>query len=73
VIECGANCNKVLKKFARVSSKFICNHESRPLPKVASGGELSQAMLAMKTVLAAHDRVDTLVFDEIECQGRWPG
>jgi DNA repair protein RecN (Recombination protein N) len=39
---------------------------ARPLRKVASGGELSRTMLALKTVLAAHDRVGTLVFDEID-------
>jgi DNA repair protein RecN (Recombination protein N) len=37
-----------------------------PLRKVASGGELSRTMLALKTVLAGHDRRDTLVFDEID-------
>src|SRR5262249_14101961 len=37
-----------------------------PLRKVASGGELSRTLLALKTVLAAHDRVATLVFDEID-------
>src|SRR5262249_39816762 len=37
-----------------------------PLRKVASGGELSRSLLALKTVLAAHDRVSTLVFDEID-------
>jgi DNA repair protein RecN (Recombination protein N) len=39
---------------------------ARPLRKVASGGELSRTMLALKTVLAAHDRLGTLVFDEID-------
>jgi DNA repair protein RecN (Recombination protein N) len=39
---------------------------ARPLRKVASGGELSRTMLAIKTVLAAHDQVATLVFDEID-------
>ena len=40
---------------------------ARPLRKVASGGELSRTMLALKTVLAAHDPVRTLVvFDEID-------
>lgn len=39
----------------------------RPLRKVASGGELARTMLALKTVLAAHDPVRTLVvFDEID-------
>jgi DNA repair protein RecN (Recombination protein N) len=39
---------------------------ARPLRKVASGGELSRTMLALKTVLAAQDQVGTLVFDEID-------
>jgi DNA repair protein RecN (Recombination protein N) len=39
---------------------------ARPLRKVASGGELSRTMLALKTVLAAQDRLGTLVFDEID-------
>jgi DNA repair protein RecN (Recombination protein N) len=38
----------------------------RPLRKIASGGELSRVTLAVKTVLAAVDRVPTLVFDEID-------
>ncbi len=38
----------------------------RPLRKVASGGELSRTMLALKTVLAGHDQLSTLVFDEID-------
>ena len=37
-----------------------------PLRKVASGGELSRTMLALKTVLAEHDQRVTLVFDEID-------
>ena len=40
--------------------------EPRPLRRVASGGELSRVMLALKTVLAGLDRVPTLVFDEID-------
>ncbi|MEG1458605.1 MAG: DNA repair protein RecN [Acetivibrio sp.] len=38
----------------------------RPLGKVASGGELSRIMLAIKSVLADKDEVDTLIFDEID-------
>ena len=38
----------------------------RPLGKVASGGELSRIMLAIKTVLADQDAVETLIFDEID-------
>ncbi len=40
--------------------------EARPLSRVASGGELSRVMLALKTILARVDRVPTLVFDEID-------
>ena len=39
---------------------------SRSLARVASGGELSRLMLALKVVLAAHDAVPTLVFDEVD-------
>ena len=39
---------------------------ARPLRKVASGGELSRTMLALKSVLASHDYIGTLVFDEID-------
>ena len=38
----------------------------RPLVKIASGGELSRVMLALKTVLAAADEAGTLIFDEID-------
>lgn len=38
----------------------------RPLAKVASGGELSRLALALKTVIAGHDAVGTLVFDEVD-------
>lgn len=40
--------------------------EPRPLSRVASGGELSRVMLALKTLLARVDQVPTLVFDEID-------
>lgn len=38
----------------------------KPLGQVASGGELSRIMLAIKTVLAGRDEIDTLIFDEID-------
>ena len=38
----------------------------RPLSQVASGGELSRVMLAIKTVLAKRDNIETLIFDEID-------
>ena len=38
----------------------------QPLRKIASSGEISRVMLAVKTVLARHDRVPVLVFDEVD-------
>ena len=38
----------------------------KPLGEVASGGELSRIMLAIKTVLAEKDQIETLIFDEID-------
>lgn len=40
--------------------------EPRPLADIASGGELSRVMLALKSVLAEVDRVPTLIFDEVD-------
>lgn len=37
-----------------------------PLAKIASGGELSRVMLALKTIFANSDSVETLIFDEID-------
>lgn len=38
----------------------------KPLAKIASGGELSRIMLAIKSVLAEKDEVETLIFDEVD-------
>lgn len=38
----------------------------RPIGSAASGGELSRIMLAVKAVLAEHDEIETLIFDEID-------
>ena len=38
----------------------------KPLAKVASGGELSRIMLAIKSILATEDEIETLIFDEID-------
>ena len=48
---------------------MICTNkgeDEKELSKIASGGEMSRIMLAIKTVLADVDSVDTLVFDEID-------
>ena len=39
---------------------------TKPLEKIASGGELSRIMLAIKSVFARKDGIDTLIFDEID-------
>lgn len=40
--------------------------DQKPLGQAASGGELSRVMLAVKAVLAKHDEIPTLIFDEID-------
>lgn len=40
--------------------------QARPLARIASGGEVSRVMLAVKVVLGEADGVDTLVFDEVD-------
>lgn len=40
--------------------------DPKPVTKIASGGELSRMMLAIKTVLSRHDIVETMIFDEID-------
>lgn len=40
--------------------------EPKPLAKIASGGELSRIMLAIKTVTADRDKTETVIFDEID-------
>ena len=41
-------------------------HPAQPLAKVASGGELSRIGLALQVILAAPERIDTLIFDEVD-------
>ncbi len=52
----------------RVELRFRPNagEAARPLRKIASGGELSRVMLALKCALQARDRVDLLIFDEVD-------
>ena len=38
----------------------------KPIAKIASGGELSRIMLALKTVMAHKDKIETMIFDEID-------
>lgn len=48
---------------------LICTNpgeDLKPLKSIASGGELSRIMLGIKTIMAAKDEVETLIFDEID-------
>lgn len=58
--------NKNGKDFAEFFISANKGQSLMPLSKVASGGELSRIMLAIKSVIADKDRVDTLIFDEID-------
>jgi DNA repair protein RecN (Recombination protein N) len=52
----------------RAEFRFSANpgEDVRPLGRIASGGELSRTMLGLEVVLAAADRIPTMVFDEID-------
>lgn len=56
---CGMECAEFL-----ISTN--AGEPPKPIGKIASGGELSRIMLAIKNVLAQKDRVSTLIFDEID-------
>ena len=48
---------------------FICTNVGeglKPLVKIASGGEISRVMLALKVVLCTYDNIGTMIFDEID-------
>jgi len=42
------------------------SEEPKPLAKIASGGEISRIMLAIKTIFASSDNINTIIFDEID-------
>ena len=52
------------------SAEFLISanvgEEPKPLTKIASGGELSRTMLALKTIMADKDKIETMIFDEID-------
>jgi DNA repair protein RecN (Recombination protein N) len=52
----------------RLEFYFTANpgEEPKPLAKIASGGELSRLMLALKCILARKDMVETVIFDEVD-------
>jgi len=54
--------------FDRIEFLLTANpgEKPKPLRQVASGGEVSRVMLAIKTVFASADKIPTLIFDEID-------
>jgi len=58
-------CNNGFDKVEFLISTNI-SEDLKPLIKVASGGEISRVMLALKTVFAIADSIETVIFDEID-------
>jgi DNA repair protein RecN (Recombination protein N) len=67
-VEAGALASATPLGLDQVTLRFMPNRgePARPLAKIASGGELSRVMLAFKVALDSRDRVDLLVFDEVD-------
>ena len=70
-VQFAVKCEDIgLTENGRDSIEFLISanvgEEPKPLAKIASGGELSRIMLAIKNVLAGTDGVDTMIFDEID-------
>ncbi len=65
---CAEKCDYMPNGDEQIEFLFSANkgEEPKPLSKIASGGELSRVMLAIKSVLSNADTVDTLIFDEID-------
>ena len=68
LIEIGRQNTFSANGFDRVEFMISANKGADPAPlsKIASGGEMSRVMLAVKTVLADFDTIDTFIFDEID-------
>ena len=60
----------IRNELGRSSVEFLIatnkNQEPKSLSKIASGGEVSRVMLALKTIFASVDKISTVVFDEID-------
>lgn len=68
IVPCFEECEPNSKGTDKMELLISANpgETPRPVAKIASGGELSRMMLAIKTVLASTDTVDTLIFDEVD-------
>ena len=69
-LKSGNNLQQNCGPYGKDDSEFMISanpgNPLLPLAKIASGGELSRVMLALKTIFAQTDSVDTLIFDEID-------
>ncbi|RJR36982.1 MAG: DNA repair protein RecN [Desulfobacteraceae bacterium] len=67
---CSSSAMKGIRADGRDRIEFMLStnvgEELKPLSRIASGGELSRIMLALKTILAGKGSVDTIVFDEVD-------
>ena len=68
ILEAGQRCTAQVHGMDVVEFYISTNpgEDLRPLARVASGGEISRIMLALKTILAKSERLPILVFDEID-------
>ena len=62
--QCELNMNGIDKVEFLISTNI--SETLKPLAKVASGGEISRVMLAIKTIFAQSDNIGTVIFDEID-------
>ncbi len=67
-VERGGEDQVTARGLDRVEFRFSANpgEEAKPLARIASGGELSRTMLAVQAVVAAAERVPTMIFDEVD-------
>ncbi len=65
-----AGCRHTLSEAGVQIGQFLfsanAGEEAKPLVRIASGGEISRVMLALKSLISGKDQVDLLVFDEID-------
>ena len=57
---------KINKELEELEMKTNIGEEAKPLIKIASGGEMSRIMLAIKSILADVDKIPVIIFDEID-------
>lgn len=64
ITDCGFNADGADSVEFLISTNI--SEDPKPLAKIASGGEISRVMLAIKTIFANTDNINTIIFDEID-------